>query len=372
MSGKIDYEEGGTAPAATLSAMDQDGDAIDWSLTGDDAGKFAISDDGVLEFKSSPNYEGPADADKNNLYLVTVNASETSDPLDLEITVTDKDEDGKVSLTQPQPQVGRGLSASLSDQDADVEDEKWQWARGESADGPWTDIDRATSASRSPVADDLDMYLQATVVYEDKFGEGKTASAVTENSVEDRTRANAAPSFEGLDETGPTFDDQNESGDPEGIQDDIIVTRDVAERVKGANVGKPITASDANNDVLLYTIDTGSKASFTIDSRSGQLKTKVDTLVSDNDGLTGDDDDGSIGDTNAGEETMPVTVTATDPSGASTDQVVTVTIVDVNDAPKFAKYAPTAAGNAQNNNNATALTVVEGTRSLDRTPQTRG
>ena len=368
MSGKIDYEEGGTAPVATLSAMDQDGDAIDWSLAGDDAGKFKISDDGVLEFKDSPNYEGPADADKNNLYLVTVNASETSDPLDLEITVTDKDEDGKVSLTQPQPQVGRGLVASLSDQDADVEDEKWQWARGESADGPWTDIDRATSASRSPVADDLDMYLRATVVYDDKFGEGKTASAVTESSVEDRTRANAAPSFEGLDETGPTVDDQNEADDPAGIQDDIIVTRDVAERVKGANVGKPITASDANNDVLLYTIDTGSKASFTIDSRSGQLKTKVDTLVSDNDGLTGDDDGGDIGDTTAGEITMPVTVTASDPSGASTDQVVTVTIVDVNDAPKFAKYAPTA--DTPQPHNAIALTVVEPTRVLDRTPQT--
>ena len=106
------------------------------------------------------------------------------------------DEDGKVSLTQPQPQVARGLVASLSDPDADVEDEKWQWARGESAAGPWTDIDKATSASRSPVADDVDMYLRATVVYEDKFGTGKTASAVTENSVEDRTRANSAPSLQ--------------------------------------------------------------------------------------------------------------------------------------------------------------------------------
>ena len=126
----ISYPENGTDPVATLSATDEDGDAIDWSLTGDDAGKFAISDDGVLTFKDSPNYESPGDANKNNVYLVTVNASETSDPLDLEITVTDEDEPGKVSLTQPQPQVGRNLSASLSDPDADVEDEKWQWARG--------------------------------------------------------------------------------------------------------------------------------------------------------------------------------------------------------------------------------------------------
>ena len=111
-------------------------------------------------FKDSPDYENPVDLNKNNVYLVTVNASETSDPLNLEITVVDVDEPGKVSLTQPQPQVGRDLGASLSDPDADVEDEKWQWARGSSSDGPWTDIDKAMSASRSPVADDLDMYLQ--------------------------------------------------------------------------------------------------------------------------------------------------------------------------------------------------------------------
>ena len=369
MDGEIDYDEGGTDPVATLSATDQDGDEIDWSLAGDDAGKFKISDDGVLEFKDSPNYESPGDKNKNNVYLVTVNASETSDPQNLEITVVDKDEDGKVSLTQPQPQVGRGLVASLSDQDADVEDEKWQWARGETADGPWTDIDKATTASRSPVADDWNMYLRATVVYEDKFGTGKTASAVTENSVEDRTRANSAPSFSGLDET--TGDDAET---PTNV---IVVTRDVDEGVKGVNVGKPISASDTDNDVLLYTIDKASQANFTIDSRSGQLKTKVDKLNSDDDGLTGDDDaitpgndDDLTGRTDgAGEARQVVMVTATDPSGASDTQDVTITINDVNDAPEFAKYAPTASPDPQNNN-ATALTVVENRIALDRTPQT--
>ena len=115
MSGEIDYEEGGSDPVATLSATDQDGDAIDWTLAGEDAADFKISDDGVLEFKAKPNYEGPIDDNKNNVYLVSVSASETSNTLNLEITVTDMDEDGKVSLTQPQPQVGRGLVASLSD-----------------------------------------------------------------------------------------------------------------------------------------------------------------------------------------------------------------------------------------------------------------
>ena len=63
-----------------------------------------------------------------------------------------------------------------------------------------------------------------------------------------------------------------------------------------------------------------------------------------------------------------VVVTATDPSGASATQSVTITINDVNDAPKFAKYAPAAS--PTQDNNATALTVEENTLSLDRTPQT--
>ena len=327
-SAELEYEEGRTDAVATFSASDEDDDAIDWTKAGEDAGDFEIDEDasgnGVLTFKKVPNYESPVDDNKNNVYLVTVKASEASE-LEIEVTVTDKDEDGEVGFEgrgQFQPQVGRSLLATLTDQDADVQDEKWQWSRGPSADGPWTAIDKATSASRSPVADDLDMYLQATVTYEDKFDAGKTASAATENSVEDRTTANAAPSFKDLDDR---FDDPDTDGeDNSGTQ----VNRDVDEGVKGANVGKPITATDANNDALHYTIDAGSTADFSINSRSGQLKTKNDGLNSDDSGTTG------AGDSD-GELNRTVMVTATDPSGASATQAVTVTIVDVNDSPKF-------------------------------------
>ena len=370
---EIDYEENRTDPVATLSATDEDGDDIDWMLSGDDAGDFKISDDGVLEFKKSPNYESPADANKNNVYLVSVTASETSNALELEITVTDADEAGKVSFGGQgrfQPQVGRGLEASLTDPDAPVEDERWQWARGASADGPWTDIDRATSPSRSPVADDLNMYLRATVTYDDKFDEGKTESAVSENAVEERTTANAAPSFASLDDRP---DDPNTPAvENPGTQ----VHRDVDEGLKSANVGKPIRATDANNDVLVYSIDTVVQTSsgtadaadgdvtsdklFSIDTRSGQLKTSGSTaLNSDDDNLTGADDTTGTGTPAIPEVTYTVTVRATDPSGASATQPVTVTVNDVNDAPTFAKYDPDAS--PAQNNNAMTLYVVENT-----------
>ena len=54
----LEYDENGTGPVATFSATDQDGDAIEWSLGGADAGDFTI-DGGVLAFKESPNYEDP-------------------------------------------------------------------------------------------------------------------------------------------------------------------------------------------------------------------------------------------------------------------------------------------------------------------------
>ena len=368
----IKYAENGTEPVASFEGMDQDNDDIEWSLAGDDAADFdedVLNDTGDLVFKVKPNYESAHDQNKDNKYLVTVQATSNGQTAkhELEITVTDEDEPGEVTLSQPQPQVGRSLVASLSDPDADVADEQWQWARSASADGPWADIDKATSASRSPVADDLNMYLQATVTYEDKFGAGKMESMVSESSVEDRTRANAAPSFKGQDETGPDVDDQNEGGDPAGIQDDIIVTRNVDEMLKGANVGKPVIATDSDNDVLLYTIDKASQANFSIGSRSGQLKAKNDKLVSDNDGFSGINDDGdTTNGTNTddnGETTHMVTVTATDPSGAKTPQVVTVTINDVNDAPKITA----GTSGAQNRK---VLTVAENvdTSADDTTP----
>ena len=317
----------------TFSASDQDGDEVTWDLEGDDAALFSISDAGVLSFKDSPSFETRNDKDKDNVYKVTVTASSMAKSTQaVEVTVTDVDEAGKVTLSQPQPQVGRTVTADgPGDPDAPVDDEKWQWSRSPSMDGPWTDIDKATSNSRTPAAADEGMYLRATVTYTDKFGAGKTASMVSEYPVEARTVANAAPSFADHDTNDDTTD---------GVQ----AARAVNEGAKGANVGKPLSATDSDGDVLLYEIAaagsmndgagggdtavTNIRDLFSIDSRSGQIKTKVDTLNSDDSGDTDPDD------TN-GEVTYTITVTAKDPSGAPGTATVTVTITDVNDKPAF-------------------------------------
>ena len=189
------YAENGTDPVARFSATDQDGGTITWGVNGTDADDFDISDAGVLTFKEAPNFEGATDSNKDNVYNVTVTAaSKQKSEQAVVVTVTDVDEAGTVMLTQPQPQATRDLEASLADPDETVSDENWQWSRGPNADGPWTSIAKATAASRPPVTDDVGSYLRATVTYKDKFGAGKTASAVSENAVEARTVSNAAPS----------------------------------------------------------------------------------------------------------------------------------------------------------------------------------
>ena len=91
----VDYAEDGTAAVATYSATDPESATITWSLEGDDAADFEISAGGMLTFKSSPDYEDAADDDTDNVYEVTVKASDgtNEDTLGVTVTVTDVDED---------------------------------------------------------------------------------------------------------------------------------------------------------------------------------------------------------------------------------------------------------------------------------------
>ena len=68
------YDENGTSAVATYTFTLEGGTSTAWSLSGDDAGDFSLSDadDPVLSFKSSPNYEIPRDANEDNVYEVTI------------------------------------------------------------------------------------------------------------------------------------------------------------------------------------------------------------------------------------------------------------------------------------------------------------
>ena len=62
-----DYAENGTGPVISFSASDDEGTVLAWSLTGVDGGDFSI-DGGKLNFRRPPDFEVPADADRDNVY----------------------------------------------------------------------------------------------------------------------------------------------------------------------------------------------------------------------------------------------------------------------------------------------------------------
>ena len=79
VSGRDNYmvSENGDLTGAFFSAVDPEGaDITGWSLSGTDGGDFTISENGELTFRNTPNYESPADSNRDNEYLVSVRASD--------------------------------------------------------------------------------------------------------------------------------------------------------------------------------------------------------------------------------------------------------------------------------------------------------
>lgn len=96
-AGPINVTENTTGTIFTAQASDPDGNALIFSLAGGaDQGRFSITSGGALSFVVPPDFENPADADGNNVYLVRIQVSDgiTSATLDLAVNVTNDGPDG--------------------------------------------------------------------------------------------------------------------------------------------------------------------------------------------------------------------------------------------------------------------------------------
>ena len=330
---EVDYAENTpiTEAVGTYSAVDPEGADIMWDVGGTDAASFSIDAAGVLTFKKSPDFE------MQSSYSVDVMANEAM-LLTVTVTITNEQEPGTVELTQPQPQVGRSVEAELEDDDGvPAAGVMWEWAK--SADKvTWDVIDGAESDDYTPQPGDVGMYLRATATYDDAaapdddsatrdVNEGLVSTSddtgISEKTVEGDPSANAAPAFP--DEV-----------DPAGTADPMAIS--IPENSTGA-IDDPVTATDADNDIRLYTLDetpdenatvvarADGAARFEIDARSGQIS------VTDGTVLNFDDDTEITGGNN--EASYAVTVTATDPSGAYDMVEVTITVTDVDEPPVF-------------------------------------
>ena len=147
---------GETPAGVTYLAIDPEATAdsttVTYSKEGADADKFAIDGTtGVLTFPGTtatdadyfrPDFENPADDNKDNKYEVTVVATASDDSTPpvaskalgkraVTVTVTNGADLGTVTLSQLQSYVGAPVTAVLNDQDGGVSGTTWQWYTGE-------------------------------------------------------------------------------------------------------------------------------------------------------------------------------------------------------------------------------------------------
>ena len=94
--GSASFAENATGTVYTATGSDPEGTALTYTLGGTDAALFNINaSSGAVTFKASPNFEAPGDAGANNIYDITVTASDgslSSAARAVAITVTDVSE----------------------------------------------------------------------------------------------------------------------------------------------------------------------------------------------------------------------------------------------------------------------------------------
>ena len=336
-----------------------DDDNLVWSLTGLDAADFNIGNQedgtlGTLTFKEKPDFEKPADANRDNIYMVTVQATDDgklTGKREMVVTVTNAEEDGTVELSAIQPKTGIDLTASLTDPDFITSTNTdggmetgvtWQWWKTTAVDentAPgfpvadpatgartgWEKIDDAETDTYTLVSGDIGRWLAAVATYTDPTGTGKSANKHSDN-----------PVIINNDNVGPVFKDDNDeeiTEDTRKVKEDAKPNElendgdtDVDETMQG-DVGAQVMATDPNtSDLLTYTLsgddavlfkiesDTGTEA----DDRGGQISLKTGTKLNYED-----------------KNTYMVKVTAADPDGEKASVDVTIKVTNVDEAPKI-------------------------------------
>ena len=111
-------------PNAVYAATDPEGlNVARWSVGGRDGGDFFITQGGTLYFRSPPDYERPADSDRDNVYEVTIQPSDgrNSGSYPVTVTVADVNEPpeirsgSKTSFMQPENRTSRLHTYSATD-----------------------------------------------------------------------------------------------------------------------------------------------------------------------------------------------------------------------------------------------------------------
>ena len=283
-----EYRENGDTQVGSVYRVSGSDADITWSLSGDDRSLFslmAVNSSRGLWFNSPPNYEDPVDADLDNKYRVTVEASDGTNSRSLEVVVVvtnDWHDSDEVPVITGTPQVGEILTADMS-----------RISAGETASGPFyswyrtdgvtdTRVDGADDSTYTLTANDEGSRIKVWVRYGSLSRPSEPTSVVTRPG-QTNSPASGQPTISGTALVGETL-----TADTSGISDDDGLNNatfsyqwlaDDADISGATGSTYTLVAADAGKAIkvrVTFTDDTGNK-----ETRSSAAKTVPPALEPD-------------------------------------------------------------------------------------------
>lgn len=321
----VSLEEGTTGVIYTATATDPENDPLSYSLSGDDAGQFTIDvNTGEVSFVTAPDYDAPADANGDNVYDISVTASDGTNAVSQDVTVTVTD------LNEFAPEMGPDtLSISIAEDFTNVT----------AFDPPETDGDGQTITYTIIGGADADLFFP----YENSSGRLVFRTAP---DFENPTDANSDNVYEVIIEgsDGELTDQQTLLITVTDRNDAPVWTSGTAFSVaENSTTAANLTATDAEGNALTWSLlSTRDTDLFTIDANTGEL-----SFITPPDFENPTDDDG--------DNVYVVQVQLTDGTNP-VPAFVSITVTNVNEfAPAFSSAT---AANVAENTTGVAYTAV--------------
>ena len=317
----VDENSAGTVYTAQASDVDA-GDSLTYSISGTDSSLFTIgSSSGDLAFISPPDHEQPADSDADNIYNLTITATDSmakQAQQSLTISVNNLNDNApQFTLSSSTFDIPENSTAVATIAAADADGDALTFSLISTTDSSHFTVDPASGALAFTSAPDFESPQDANA---DNTYELELSVADGTNTISQAISVRVAD----VDEA-PSFASASAS---------VSVNENNAAAIYTAQ------ASDPEGATLTYSAGGADASLFTLDSSSGDLAFKNPPS------FESPLDQGA-------DNTYNLDIAAADGANQSS-QAITITVADVNEAPSFAS----ASVNIDTDENAASFTHI--------------
>ena len=290
--------------AYTAAATDADGDGLSYSLSGTDAALFTIDPNtGAVRFIASPDFETPGDTGGDNVYNITVTATDGATEVDhaVALTVTNVDDNAPSFSSDATVSVAENETPAYTAMATDADGSTLTYSLSGGADAALFTIDGTTGQVSFNTPPDFEAPGSA-----DGDNDYEIMVTVSDGVTTDATLP-VTITVSNINDNDPVFTSPATAG--------------VAENQLSAYTAR---AGDADGDPLSYSLSGADAARFTINPNTGVISFAAAPDFEAPGDVGGDND-------------YEITVTASDGvNSADLDVVITVTDEnEVGNAPAF-------------------------------------